>query len=142
MTRGIAKYGLAWTTISHRYLFWLNLERGEVAHCASYFPAHHSSLINKYPDSPSPRYQICNPSLFTPVILIPTSTSQNSPKSPSKSAFKMGKGGRMICIFTPYVLTIAALICLIVVGLGSTDNGTDSLRDLYFFRVCLLSGFC
>jgi hypothetical protein len=47
----------------------------------------------------------------------------------------------MICIFTPYVLTIAALICLIVVGLGSTDNGTDSLRDLYFFRVCLLSRF-
>ncbi|KAL4815836.1 SUR7/PalI family-domain-containing protein [Aspergillus spinulosporus] len=49
----------------------------------------------------------------------------------------MGKGGRMICIFTPYVLTIAALICLIVVGLGSTNSGTDSLRDLYFFRADL-----
>lgn len=49
----------------------------------------------------------------------------------------MGKGGRLICIFTPYVLTIAALICLIIVGLGSTDNGTDSIRDLYFFRVWL-----
>ncbi|KAL4973899.1 SUR7/PalI family-domain-containing protein [Aspergillus desertorum] len=49
----------------------------------------------------------------------------------------MGKGGRIICIFTPYVLTVAALICLIVVGLGSTDNGTDSLRDLYFFRADL-----
>lgn len=49
----------------------------------------------------------------------------------------MGKGGRLICIFTPYVLTIAALICLIIVGLGSTDNGTDSIRDLYFFRADL-----
>ncbi|KAL2850024.1 SUR7/PalI family-domain-containing protein [Aspergillus pseudodeflectus] len=49
----------------------------------------------------------------------------------------MGKAGRFVCIFTPYVLTIAALICLIVVGLGSTDNGTDSLRDLYFFRADL-----
>ncbi|KIA75748.1 hypothetical protein HK57_00483 [Aspergillus ustus] len=49
----------------------------------------------------------------------------------------MGKAGRFVCIFTPYVLTIAALICLIVVGLGSTDNGTNSLRDLYFFRADL-----
>ncbi|PTU20803.1 hypothetical protein P175DRAFT_0516440 [Aspergillus ochraceoroseus IBT 24754] len=49
----------------------------------------------------------------------------------------MGKGGRFFCIFTPYALTIAALICLIIVGLGSTDNGTDSLRDLHFFRIDL-----
>ncbi|KAL4871406.1 hypothetical protein BDV12DRAFT_164238 [Aspergillus spectabilis] len=49
----------------------------------------------------------------------------------------MGKGGRIVCIVTPYLLTIAALVCLIIVGLGSTDNGTDSLRDLYFFRADL-----
>ncbi|KAI9376705.1 SUR7/PalI family-domain-containing protein [Aspergillus egyptiacus] len=49
----------------------------------------------------------------------------------------MGKGGRIVCILTPYLLTVAALICLIVVGLGSTDNGTDSLRDLHFFRANL-----
>ncbi|KAL4918960.1 SUR7/PalI family-domain-containing protein [Aspergillus aurantiobrunneus] len=49
----------------------------------------------------------------------------------------MGKAGRFVCIFTPYVLTIAALVCLIVVGLGSTDNGNNSLRELYFFRADL-----
>ncbi|KAL4804788.1 SUR7/PalI family-domain-containing protein [Aspergillus unguis] len=49
----------------------------------------------------------------------------------------MGKAGRVVCIFTPYVLTIASLICLIIVALGSTNNGTDSIRDLYFFRADL-----
>ncbi|KAL4784553.1 SUR7/PalI family-domain-containing protein [Aspergillus varians] len=49
----------------------------------------------------------------------------------------MGKAGRFVCIFTPYVLTIAALICLIIVGLGSTEGGSNSTRDLYFFRADL-----
>ncbi|KAL2822731.1 SUR7/PalI family-domain-containing protein [Aspergillus cavernicola] len=49
----------------------------------------------------------------------------------------MGKAGRIVCIVTPYLLTVAALICLIIVGIGSTDNGTDSLRDLYFSQADL-----
>lgn len=49
----------------------------------------------------------------------------------------MGKGGRIVCIFTPYVLTIASLICIIMVGLGCTKSSSSTLNDLYFFRVCL-----
>ncbi|PYH98194.1 integral membrane protein [Aspergillus ellipticus CBS 707.79] len=46
----------------------------------------------------------------------------------------MGKGGRIVCIFTPYVLTIASLICIIMVGLGCTKASSNTLNDLYFFR--------
>ncbi|PWY91218.1 hypothetical protein BO70DRAFT_358663 [Aspergillus heteromorphus CBS 117.55] len=49
----------------------------------------------------------------------------------------MGKGGRIICIFTPYVLTIASLICIIIVGLGCTKASSSTLDDLYFFRANL-----
>ncbi|PYI05770.1 hypothetical protein BO78DRAFT_430305 [Aspergillus sclerotiicarbonarius CBS 121057] len=49
----------------------------------------------------------------------------------------MGKGGRIVCIFTPYVLTIASLICIIMVGLGCTKSSSDTLDDLYFFRANL-----
>lgn len=48
----------------------------------------------------------------------------------------MGKAGRAICIFTPYVLTIASLVCIIMVGLGCTNSGSSTLNNLYFFRVC------
>lgn len=48
----------------------------------------------------------------------------------------MGKGGRVFCIFTPYVLTIASLVCIIMVGLGCTNSDSNTLNDLYFFRVC------
>ncbi|RAK92233.1 integral membrane protein [Aspergillus costaricaensis CBS 115574] len=49
----------------------------------------------------------------------------------------MGKGGRIVCIFTPYVLTIASLICIIMVGLGCTKSSSSTLNDLYFFRANL-----
>jgi hypothetical protein len=49
---------------------------------------------------------------------------------------KMGKAGRIACIFTPYMLTIASLICIILVGLGCTSKGT--LDDLYFAKVGVL----
>lgn len=49
----------------------------------------------------------------------------------------MGKGGRIVCIFTPYVLTIASLICIIMVGLGCTKSSSSTLDNLYFFRVCI-----
>lgn len=49
----------------------------------------------------------------------------------------MGVAGRIVCIFTPYVLTIASLICIILVGLGCTDKHSGTLNDLYFFRADL-----
>jgi hypothetical protein len=47
----------------------------------------------------------------------------------------MGKAGRVACIFTPYVLTIASLICIIMVGLGCTKASSSTLNNLYFMRV-------
>lgn len=49
----------------------------------------------------------------------------------------MGKAGRVACIFTPYALTIASLICIILVGLGCTKQDSSTLNDLYFFRADL-----
>ncbi|KAJ5174980.1 uncharacterized protein N7482_000857 [Penicillium canariense] len=49
----------------------------------------------------------------------------------------MGKAGRVACIFTPYVLTIASLICIIMVGLGCTKASSGTLNNLYFVRVDL-----
>ncbi|MCJ1459395.1 hypothetical protein MMC28_009772 [Mycoblastus sanguinarius] len=46
----------------------------------------------------------------------------------------MGKAGRFACIFTPMALTIASLVCLIIVGLGGTNKSDDTLNNLYFFR--------
>ncbi|KAL1966352.1 hypothetical protein VTN77DRAFT_4494 [Rasamsonia byssochlamydoides] len=49
----------------------------------------------------------------------------------------MGTAGRIACIFTPYVLSLGALICIIFVGLGSTNANSSTLNDLYFFRADL-----
>ncbi|CDM33425.1 hypothetical protein DTO013E5_7294 [Penicillium roqueforti] len=49
----------------------------------------------------------------------------------------MGKAGRVACIFTPYVLTIASLICIILVGLGCTKASSSTLNNLYFIRLDL-----
>ncbi|KAK2767609.1 hypothetical protein FQN54_003767 [Arachnomyces sp. PD_36] len=49
----------------------------------------------------------------------------------------MGKGGRIACIFTPYLLTIASLICIILVGMGCTNKDSDLLDGLYFMRADL-----
>lgn len=46
----------------------------------------------------------------------------------------MGKAGRFACIFTPMALTIASLVCLIIVGLGGTNQSNDTFNNLYFFR--------
>ena len=53
----------------------------------------------------------------------------------------MGKVGRFACILTPMLLTLASLICFVIVMLGQTPfKGTDAPstalgRDLYFFKV-------
>ncbi|KAL8730013.1 MAG: hypothetical protein Q9166_004337 [cf. Caloplaca sp. 2 TL-2023] len=46
----------------------------------------------------------------------------------------MGKAGRFACIFTPMALTIASLVCLIIVGLGGTNKNNSTYNSLYFFR--------
>jgi hypothetical protein len=53
----------------------------------------------------------------------------------------MGKIGRFACILTPMLLTLASLICIVIVMIGQMsmkDNNppTTALgRDLYFFKV-------
>jgi len=53
----------------------------------------------------------------------------------------MGKAGRFACILTPMLLTLASLICIVIVMIGqlsSSGNKAPSTalgRDLYFFKV-------
>ncbi|WEW59664.1 WD repeat-containing protein 6 [Emydomyces testavorans] len=49
---------------------------------------------------------------------------------------KMGKAGRVACIFTPYMLSIAAVVCLILVALGTTKPSAP-LNDIYFVKADL-----
>ncbi|KAI9683659.1 MAG: hypothetical protein M1829_004964 [Trizodia sp. TS-e1964] len=49
----------------------------------------------------------------------------------------MGKAGRFACIFTPMALTIAALICMVLIGLGGTNKNDKNLSGLWFFRADL-----
>lgn len=46
----------------------------------------------------------------------------------------MAKAGRFVCIFIPMLLTIAALIFLIMVGLGGTNAKNNYLSNLYFMQ--------
>jgi len=46
----------------------------------------------------------------------------------------MGKAGRLACIFVPMALTLASLICIILVGLGGTNKHSSTLNGLYFFK--------
>jgi hypothetical protein len=52
----------------------------------------------------------------------------------------MGKAGRIACIITPMALTVASLICLLIVMIGQLGNNnkapsTSLGQDLYFFKV-------
>jgi len=47
----------------------------------------------------------------------------------------MGRAGRVACIFTPFALSAASLVCLILVGLGNRSK--SSLNDFYFFKADL-----
>ena len=47
----------------------------------------------------------------------------------------MVNAGRVACIFTPFALTIAALVCVILVFLGGAFNGNSTLDDLYYAKV-------
>ena len=46
----------------------------------------------------------------------------------------MGKGGRVVCIFTPMVLTIASFICILLINLGGINKSSTTLNNLYFFQ--------
>ncbi|KAI9706722.1 MAG: hypothetical protein M1836_003733 [Candelina mexicana] len=46
----------------------------------------------------------------------------------------MGKAARLACIFVPMALTLASLICIILVGLGGTNKSSSTLNSLYFFK--------
>ncbi|KAF2476445.1 uncharacterized protein BDR25DRAFT_277567 [Lindgomyces ingoldianus] len=46
----------------------------------------------------------------------------------------MGKLGRFACIFVPMALTIASLICLILVFSGQLNKNMALQNDLYFFK--------
>ena len=46
----------------------------------------------------------------------------------------MGKAGRIACIFTPWALTVASFICLILVELGGWRTHSTELNSLYFFQ--------
>ncbi|KAF2192718.1 integral membrane protein [Zopfia rhizophila CBS 207.26] len=46
----------------------------------------------------------------------------------------MGKLGRFACIFVPMALTVASLICLILVFSGQLNKNMQIQNDLYFFK--------
>jgi hypothetical protein len=47
----------------------------------------------------------------------------------------MAHTGRIACIFTPYLLTIASLVCIVIVGLGCVKATSGALGNVYFIRV-------
>ncbi|KAF1349990.1 SUR7/PalI family-domain-containing protein [Delphinella strobiligena] len=49
----------------------------------------------------------------------------------------MGKAGRAACIFTPMALTIASLVCIILINLGGISKSSSTLNKLYFFEADL-----
>jgi len=46
----------------------------------------------------------------------------------------MVNAGRIACISTPFVLSIASLICIILVFLAGTSKNNTSLDNIYFFQ--------
>ncbi|KAF2085177.1 hypothetical protein K490DRAFT_47535 [Saccharata proteae CBS 121410] len=46
----------------------------------------------------------------------------------------MGKVGRFACILTPMALSIASLICLLLVFLGDVNKNDSTLSDIYFMK--------
>ena len=46
----------------------------------------------------------------------------------------MGKAGRIACIFTPWALTIASFVCLIMIEISGWGGKTGSLNQYYFMQ--------
>jgi hypothetical protein len=51
------------------------------------------------------------------------------------SVVKMGKAARFACILAPLLMTMASLICIVLVGLGGTNKRMAVLDSFYFFKV-------
>lgn len=49
----------------------------------------------------------------------------------------MVQAGRVACIFTPFALSIATLVCFILVFLGGTSEHNNTLGSFYFFKADL-----
>jgi hypothetical protein len=47
----------------------------------------------------------------------------------------MGKIGRICAITIPMALTVASLLCLLVVFVGGLNKGDSNLSSLYYFKV-------
>lgn len=47
----------------------------------------------------------------------------------------MVNAGRVACIFTPFVLSIIAFICLVYIWLGGTNSSNRTFGDVYFLQV-------
>lgn len=47
----------------------------------------------------------------------------------------MGKAGRAACIFTPMALSIASLVCIILINLGGYSKSSSTLNSLSFFEI-------
>jgi hypothetical protein len=45
----------------------------------------------------------------------------------------MGKGGRVACILTPWLLTIASFVCITMIEISGWNKGI--LGDYYFMKV-------
>jgi hypothetical protein len=43
--------------------------------------------------------------------------------------------GRVACIFTPFALSVASLVCLILIFLGGTSERNNTLGSFYFLKV-------
>jgi SUR7/PalI family len=46
----------------------------------------------------------------------------------------MGKASRLACIIVPEALSVASLICLLLVFLAGTNKNDSNLRSLYYFK--------
>ncbi len=53
----------------------------------------------------------------------------------------MVQAGRIACIFTPFALSIATLVCLILIFIGGTAEKNNTLGSFYFFEVRNLQSY-
>ncbi len=49
----------------------------------------------------------------------------------------MVNAGRVACIFTPFALCLASLVCIILVFLGGWNAHSTTLGNFYFLQVSL-----
>lgn len=47
----------------------------------------------------------------------------------------MGKAARFACILAPMLLTLASIMCTVLIMVGGTNKGKGWITDIYFFRI-------